>query len=307
MPKRSAPIVPTSAAASSQHLSAAAKRRKKKAAQDVARANAPDKASADLAAAVAAFNEMGPDDEEAEEEEEGDDGNDCEGETGRIVSDDNVALARVLTGPGHEGLLSLVHEAESGGASPASSGRKIASASDASDKPERFFAWLVAPLNAERFWGELHERRPFHVSRPQSRDYYSGWFGRSHVEKLLKAGKLRYTEELDITSYTDGVRATHNGQGVAAAADVWSAFARGCSVRLSWPQRHSDGVWAMIAQLEEHLGCGGGCNAYLTPKGTQGFAPHYDDVDAYVLQVEGSKLWPCSSQLYLTQPCLLRE
>ena len=31
--------------------------------------------------------------------------------------------------------------------------------------------------------------------------------------------------------------------------------------------------------------------SYLTPPGTQGFAPHYDDIEAFVLQVEGCKRW----------------
>lgn len=30
---------------------------------------------------------------------------------------------------------------------------------------------------------------------------------------------------------------------------------------------------------------------YLTPPGTQGFAPHYDDIEAFVLQLEGKKQW----------------
>jgi lysine-specific demethylase/histidyl-hydroxylase NO66 len=30
---------------------------------------------------------------------------------------------------------------------------------------------------------------------------------------------------------------------------------------------------------------------YLTPAGTQGFAPHYDDIEAFVLQLEGRKHW----------------
>ena len=29
----------------------------------------------------------------------------------------------------------------------------------------------------------------------------------------------------------------------------------------------------------------------MTPQGTQGFAPHYDDIEAFVLQLEGKKRW----------------
>lgn len=34
-----------------------------------------------------------------------------------------------------------------------------------------------------------------------------------------------------------------------------------------------------------------GANVYLTPKNSQGFAPHYDDIEAFVLQIEGKKRW----------------
>ena len=34
-----------------------------------------------------------------------------------------------------------------------------------------------------------------------------------------------------------------------------------------------------------------GANVYLTPAGCQGFSPHYDDINAFVLQLEGEKRW----------------
>ena len=63
--------------------------------------------------------------------------------------------------------------------------------------------------------------------------------------------------------------------------------------RLSWPQRHNDALWGILTQLEEYFGSAGGVNAYATPAGAQGFAPHYDDIDAFILQLEGEKRWRC--------------
>lgn len=46
-----------------------------------------------------------------------------------------------------------------------------------------------------------------------------------------------------------------------------------------------------------------GTNVYLTPPNSQGFAPHYDDIEAFVLQLEGAKHWrvykPKTPQEYL--------
>lgn len=45
------------------------------------------------------------------------------------------------------------------------------------------------------------------------------------------------------------------------------------------------------ATLQEFFGCFVGANLYLTPPNSQGFAPHYDDIEAFILQIEGKKRW----------------
>ena len=37
---------------------------------------------------------------------------------------------------------------------------------------------------------------------------------------------------------------------------------------------------------------------YLTPRKAQGFAPHYDDIEAFVMQIEGKKRWKVYSPRY---------
>ena len=57
------------------------------------------------------------------------------------------------------------------------------------------------------------------------------------------------------------------------------------------PQAYSNAIYEQCAALQEFFGCFVGANTYLTPPGTQGFAPHYDDVEVFMLQVEGRKRW----------------
>jgi hypothetical protein len=109
--------------------------------------------------------------------------------------------------------------------------------------------------------------------------------------------------------------------GTADASEVWERFSQGFSLRLLHPQRWRDELWLALAPLEALFNCPIGCNAYLTPGAAQarlstscqrlcaacpgrraawfpqadasqvlqGFAPHYDDIDAFVLQLEGCK------------------
>lgn len=102
---------------------------------------------------------------------------------------------------------------------------------------------------------------------------------------------------------------------------------QGCTLQVIQPQRWEDKTWRIVAALEAQMGClvgawgvcvGGrergsvgrpvqpfvinqpfpfhtcratGANAYLTPRGTQGLAPHTDPVEIFVVQTQGRKRW----------------
>lgn len=69
------------------------------------------------------------------------------------------------------------------------------------------------------------------------------------------------------------------------------ATSEGWSVRFLRPQEHSNALCDTMFKLEEELQCSCGINSYWTPGNSQGFAPHYDDVDVFLLQLEGQKHW----------------
>jgi bifunctional lysine-specific demethylase and histidyl-hydroxylase NO66 len=74
---------------------------------------------------------------------------------------------------------------------------------------------------------------------------------------------------------------------------LWSQYEHNCcTIRLLRPQEHIPAIHSLLSLLELEWGCMVGANAYLTPPGqSQGFAPHYDDIDAFILQLEGYKRW----------------
>lgn len=91
--------------------------------------------------------------------------------------------------------------------------------------------------------------------------------------------------------YFLGVRETLNPEGRAMPPVVWDHYGQGCSIRLLNPQTFLPGLFTLSTTMQEYFQCLVGANAYLTPPNSQGFAPHYDDIEAFVLQIEGRKRW----------------
>lgn len=155
---------------------------------------------------------------------------------------------------------------------------------------------LVTPL--PQFFKEYFETKPLHervAGGDGAGQRFSSLLSEDAIFSLMAEKGLRYGQDVDVTIVGgDDVRQTLNGVGRVDAGQVKSQFLTdGCSVRLLHPQRFSDPLWSLMYKLECFWGSCVGCNAYLTPKGSQrrGFAPHFDDVDVFVLQVSGKKKW----------------
>eukprot|EP00959_Pyramimonas_sp_CCMP1952_P288017 6023103-Pyramimonas_sp.AAC.2 len=199
--------------------------------------------------------------------------------------------------------------------------RKAGHEASAAGDGTKMMRWMLAPLPLETFMTECFERRPVFISRSEkAEDYYDGWFSREEMDRMMRECELDYTYNVDVTSYTvGGTRRTMNSNddgttdkvwnfgvrwhllltaytfeasssctSLVDAASVWKKYKEGCSVRMLHPQRFSEPLWGMLSALESFWTSAVGCNTYLTPENSQGFAPHWDDIDAFVLQVVGS-------------------
>ncbi|XP_072265258.1 ribosomal oxygenase 1 isoform X2 [Pyxicephalus adspersus] len=168
--------------------------------------------------------------------------------------------------------------------------QKLGKIQNSKERAVTLFRWLISPIKPKDFFRNVWEKKPALIRRHNSK-YYDGFFSSSEFDRILREDNVKFGVNLDVTSYTDGVRETLNPPGRALPLVVWDYFKNGCSLRLLNPQAFSVTVWNVLSILQELFKSMVGANTYLTPPATQGFAPHYDDIEAFVVQLEGKKHW----------------
>lgn len=160
----------------------------------------------------------------------------------------------------------------------------------------KVFKWLIAPYSFDEFIKKVWEHNPLYIARKRP-SYYKDIISTPLIDNMLRNENILFTKNIDITSYADGKKETHNPVGRAHPHVVWDYYLNGCSIRLLNPQTYLPRLHALNATLQEFTNSFVGANAYLTPPDSQGFAPHYDDIEAFILQIEGKKKWRVYSPL----------
>ncbi|XP_055606412.1 bifunctional lysine-specific demethylase and histidyl-hydroxylase NO66-like isoform X2 [Uranotaenia lowii] len=152
------------------------------------------------------------------------------------------------------------------------------------------FGWVIHPVTVDEFMAQHWEKKPLLIQRGDS-EYFKSLLSRKKIDDMLRTNNIEYTKNIDITSYREGKRETHNPDGRVLPPDMWAFYEEGCSVRMLNPQTYLPEIYEMNVKLQEFFHCMTGANFYLTPPNSQGFAPHFDDIEAFVLQIEGRKHW----------------
>ena len=127
----------------------------------------------------------------------------------------------------------------------------------------------------------------------------TGLFSPQAADELLSTRGLRtpFLRMAKDGAVVPPARFTGSGGAGANVADqvhddaVLRLFADGATVVLQGLHRTWAPVGELAAGLAAELGHPVQVNAYITPAQSQGFAPHYDTHDVFVLQIGGSKRW----------------
>ena len=108
--------------------------------------------------------------------------------------------------------------------------------------PVDVLRWLLHPVEIQTFFSEYWERKPLHIARKKKR-YYGGLFDSAEFDRMLRTNYVKFGVNLDLTSYRDGVRETHNLPGRAHSGTIWFHS-------LELHTRLVYGVWIVVCVLD---------------------------------------------------------
>ena len=156
-----------------------------------------------------------------------------------------------------------------------------------------------APDFAEHHWG----RAPLLSRATELASDFSDLFSAAAVDELvsergLRTPFLRMAKDGAVQAAASYTRGGGAGAGVtdqAADDKVLAAVAEGSTLVLQGLHRTWPPLVAFGARLADELGHPVQINAYITPPQNQGFSPHHDVHDVFVLQVSGRKHWVAHS------------
>ncbi|XP_061859187.1 ribosomal oxygenase 2 isoform X2 [Colius striatus] len=161
------------------------------------------------------------------------------------------------------------------------------------DDPESLFRSLISPTTPEVFFREYWEQKPLLIQRndPVLAAYYQSLFQLSDLEELCGQG-LYYGHDIHTCRSVKGKKKILNKDGKVNYVQLKRDFEhKKATIQFLQPQRFKEELWKIQEKLECYFGSLVGSNVYITPQGSQGLPPHYDDVEVFILQLEGQKHW----------------
>ncbi|MDZ8106465.1 MAG: cupin domain-containing protein [Nostoc sp. DedQUE12a] len=157
------------------------------------------------------------------------------------------------------------------------------------------FERLIQPIDIATFLENYWQQRSLVLIRKQA-DYYASLFSMEYVEDLIRFTDLK-SQECKVFKTTEGesvktYAAMENSYSNSYAANqLYDAYNQGNTLCIHKIHDRCKSVATFCRNLEVFLNHPVNINLYLTPKDAQGFPPHYDTHDVFVLQIAGSKNW----------------
>jgi lysine-specific demethylase/histidyl-hydroxylase NO66 len=156
---------------------------------------------------------------------------------------------------------------------------------------EDALGFLIAPVTRDEFLDRHYEREAL-INIRNEPERYAELLTLAALDQFIASADLR-EGMVDLTNHKNRIsRDSYIDEGgrVSRVA-VAEEYLRGATIIL--PQLHDSmfNLSEFCRALEEVFSCHMQTNIYLTPSGNQGFPPHYDNHDVFVMQISGAKAW----------------
>jgi ribosomal protein L16 Arg81 hydroxylase len=154
------------------------------------------------------------------------------------------------------------------------------------------FERMIDPIGEGTFLREYWEQKPLVIERGKP-DYYSGVLSMADIDAIVGFRQLKYSQlkiaraeqaQPDKVFYVDSDSTSDTNR-------LFHAYDHGDTVALNFAQCYWEPAARLCSALESFFHFPAGVNVYVTPRNSQGFPPHFDSHDVFVLQVEGAKSW----------------
>ncbi len=148
---------------------------------------------------------------------------------------------------------------------------------------------LLNPLGLSDFFQTYWERTPLHLSR-ENDAHFASLLSIADVEELLSTQTLEFPSA-QLTHSASPVEAADyiDGANRILAKQLVQRYHAGATLVLSQAHDRFADLAVFKREIQSALQLRCQTNVYLSPPGEQGFNPHYDSHDVFILQVAGSK------------------
>ena len=175
--------------------------------------------------------------------------------------------------------------------------RAVNGASPSPRWEEDSLGFLIAPVERERFFADHYERAPLLTQRGEP-NRYADLLTLEALDHFIASADLR-EGMLDLTRHRDRIARDSyvNDSGRVSAVAVAEHYMRGATIILPHLHESLFNLGDFCRSLEEVFSCHVQTNIYLTPRvnadgsANQGFPPHFDSHDVFVMQISGAKAW----------------
>jgi ribosomal protein L16 Arg81 hydroxylase len=153
---------------------------------------------------------------------------------------------------------------------------------------------LLRPVSVRKFLRDHREKATLLVSEGAG-GKFQHLFSMETMDRIVSSGYLRHPEcklakdggEIPPNRYVVGDTAV----GTIDTDALYSEYSRGATIVINAVHRYWRPLSHFCLEIERLLSVPVHANAYLTPRGSQGFAVHYDPHDVFILQIAGTKRW----------------